>query len=73
MKVIELGSFRHWRQPVYILCITASDDLVDLSLINKFVAYLKEVYCIPVSWNAPNQVHLDDLSRRFKQVLNSQS
>ena len=46
---------------------------VDLSLINKFVAYLKEVYCIPVSWNAPNQVHLDDLSRRFKQVLNSQS
>ena len=44
---------------------------VDLSLINKFVAYLREVYCIPVSWNVPNQVHLDDLSRRFKQVLNA--
>ena len=46
---------------------------VDLSLVNKFVAYLKDVYCIPVSWNKPNQVHLDYLSKRFKQVLNSQS
>ena len=46
---------------------------VDLSLVNKFVAYLKDVYCIPVAWNKPNQVHLDYLSKRFKQVLNSQS
>jgi|TARA_B110000908_G_scaffold169315_1_gene226190 capsular polysaccharide export protein len=46
---------------------------LDLSLVNKFIAYVKDVYCVPISWRMPNQVHLDNLDKRFKRLLSSQA
>jgi capsular polysaccharide export protein len=44
---------------------------LDQRLVKNFIAYLKTSYCVPVSWRTPDQDHLDDLDRRFKQVLAS--
>ena len=41
----------------------------DIELIEKFLAYLKYEYCVPVSWRSPDSAHLKSLQQRFSAVI----
>ena len=41
----------------------------DVTLIEGFLSYLKEQYCLPVSWRNPDQQHIDAVTEKFKTVL----
>jgi len=41
----------------------------DIDLIENFLAYLKNEYCVPVSWRNPDATHLKALEQRFEKIL----
>ncbi|MDG0969284.1 MAG: hypothetical protein P8O06_05555 [Porticoccaceae bacterium] len=42
---------------------------VNKELIEKYIDYLANVYCIPQSWREPNKIHINALEQRFKAVI----
>ena len=41
---------------------------LDISLVEKFLAYLQCEYCVPTSWRNPNKKHIDSLENKFKNI-----
>jgi capsular polysaccharide export protein len=42
---------------------------VDVDLIEKYIDYLRSVYCVPESWRNPGQLHFEVLEQRFRQIV----
>ena len=41
----------------------------DVELTERFLAYLKHEYCVPVSWRNPDAVHFKSLEKKFAEIL----
>ena len=42
---------------------------LDLPLVEKFLSYLKVDYCVRGSWRTPDQRHLEEVHRRFSDIV----
>jgi len=42
---------------------------VNKELIEKYIDYLANVYCVPQSWREPNEIHISALEKRFTAVI----
>lgn len=47
-----------------------STSELDISLVEKFLAYLQCEYCVPSSWRNPDRKHIDSLVKKFTTILN---
>ena len=45
----------------------------NLPLTEKFIAYLRNEYCIPQTWYSPNEEHISEIQRRFKAIIDNTS
>ena len=57
--VEELNNLKSWQS--------------NLPMIEKFIAYLQNDYCIPQTWRSPNEEHISAIQSRFKVIINNTS
>ena len=57
--VEELNNLKSWQS--------------NLPMIEKFIAYLQNDYCIPQTWRSPNEEHISAIQSRFKAIIDNTS